>query len=118
MWPKCADANFHMTFVAFVSVHKYVAPPLFILHGKWLNMGVLEGCYIEGTSITTSPNLFINSNLFLIWLGYFLNCVPDSVARPLVLVYYGCARNYNDDIAKKWLSLKSYWSYCQLTTPI
>ena len=64
VWSKCADANFHMTFVVCVSAAKCVAPPLLILPGKRLNRYVLKGCDIEGTKITTAPKGFINSNLF------------------------------------------------------
>ena len=55
MWSKCADTNFHITFVVCVSAAKYFAPPLMILLGDWLNRDVLEGCDIEGDNITTSP---------------------------------------------------------------
>ena len=48
VWSKCADSNFHMTFVVCVSAAKYVATPLLILPGKRLNRNVIEGCDIEG----------------------------------------------------------------------
>ena len=54
-----------MTFVVCVSTAKYVAPPLLILPAKLLNMDVIEVCDIGGTNITTAPNGFINSTLFL-----------------------------------------------------
>ena len=41
VWSKCADANFHTTFVVSVSAAKYLAPPLLILPGKRLNSYVL-----------------------------------------------------------------------------
>ena len=118
VWSKCADVNFYMTFVVCVSTAKYVAPPLLILPGKRLNRDVTEGCDIEGANITTAPKGFINSTLSLSWLEFFVNCVPDSVAHPLVLVYDGCCSHYNDKIAKKQLILKSYWFYYQLMPPI
>ena len=58
MLSKCADANFHMTFVICVSAAKSVALPLLILPGKRLNMDVLEGCDIEGINITTENKRF------------------------------------------------------------
>ena len=64
VWSKCADANFHMTFVVCVSAAKYVAPLLLILPGKRLNTYVVEGCDIEGANITKAQKYFINSTLF------------------------------------------------------
>ena len=43
---KCADTNFHMTFVVCVSAAKSVALPLLIIPGKRLNRDVLKGCDI------------------------------------------------------------------------
>ena len=43
LWSKCADANFHTTFVVCVSAANYFAPPLLILPGKQLNRDVLKG---------------------------------------------------------------------------
>ena len=54
VWPKCAGANYHTTFVVCVSNAKYFVPPLLILHRKWLNRDVLKGCEIEVASITTA----------------------------------------------------------------
>ena len=65
MCPKCADANFHITFVICVSAAKSVASPLSILPGKRFNRDVPEGCDIEGAKITTSPKSFINYTLSL-----------------------------------------------------
>ena len=90
MWSKCSDANFHMTFFVCVSAAKSVGPPLLVLPGKRLNRDVLEAYDIEGATITTAPKGFINSTLFLSWLEFFANSVPDSIVRPLVLVYDGC----------------------------
>ena len=101
MWSNCADAGFHMTFAVCVSAAKSVAPPLVILPGKQLNRDVLDGCDIEVTIITTEPKGFINYNLFFIWLELFANYVPDSVVRPIVLVYDECASHYNGGIVKK-----------------
>ena len=64
VWSKCADANFHMTFVICVSADKSVVPKLLFLPGKRSNRDVLEGCYIEGAEITTAPKGFINFTLF------------------------------------------------------
>ena len=108
MWSKCADANFHMTFVVCVFAPKYVLPSLLILPGKRLNRDVLEGCDIEGDSITTAPKGVIDFTLFLSWIEFFANSVPDSVVRPFVLFYDVCASQYNDKIVKNMLSLKSY----------
>ena len=68
VWSKCSDANFHMTFIMCVYDAKYVAQPLLILPGKWLNRDVIEGCDIEGYRVTTAPKDFINSTLFLNWI--------------------------------------------------
>ena len=65
MWSNCADANFHMTFVVYVSAAKYDALPLLIMPGKWFNRDVIEGWDIEGSNITTTPKGFINSTLLL-----------------------------------------------------
>ena len=64
VWSKCADANFYMNFVVCVSTDKYVAPPLLILPGNWLNMDVLEGFNIEGAKIKIAPKDSINYTLF------------------------------------------------------
>ena len=106
MWSKCADANFRMTFVVCVSIAKYVAQPLLILPEKRLNIDVIGGCDVEGANIKTVPKGFINSTLFLSWLEFFGNSVPGSVARPLVLVYYGFCIHYNDEIVKKVVEIK------------
>ena len=89
-----------MTFVVCVSAAKYVVTPLLILPGKPLNGDVIKGCNIEGDNITTAPKGFINSTLCLSWIELFAKSVPDSVACPLVLVYDGCCRHYNDEILK------------------
>ena len=80
VWSKCADANFHMNFFVCVSAAKSLAPSLLILPVKRLNMDVLEGCDIEGANITTASKGFINSTLFLSWIEFFANSVPDSIA--------------------------------------
>ena len=59
-------------------------------------MDVLNSCYIESAKITTAPKVFINYPSFLSWIELFDKSVPDSVARPLVLVYDGCCSHYND----------------------
>ena len=87
-----------MTFVVCVSADKYVAPPLLIIPGKRLNMGVLECCDIECDHIITAPKGFINYTLSLRCIEFFSNYVSDSVTRLLVLVYGGCCSHYNDYI--------------------
>ena len=77
VWSKCSDVNFHINFVVCISLDKYVVPSLFIIPGRRLYGDVIEGYYIEGANITTPPRGFINSTLFLIWLGLFTNSVPD-----------------------------------------
>ena len=106
VWSKFADANFYMTFGVCISSAKHVAPPLLIFPGKQLNRDVIGGYDIEGANITTAPKGFINSNLLLSWIELFANFVPDSVARPLVLVYDGCCSHYNDEIVKIIVDLK------------
>ena len=44
--------------------------------------------------------------LFFKWIGLFAHSIPDSVARPLVLVYYEYSIHYNDDIVAKDLDIK------------
>ena len=98
MWSKCDNANFHMTFVVCVSAAKYVVPPLLVIHGKRLNKDFLGGWDIEGVSITTAPNVFINYNffkaglnslqtLFLIQLrahlSWFMMAVPEITMMKL-----------------------------------
>ena len=96
VWSESADANFHMTFVVYVSADNSVTLTPLILPGKRLNRYVLEGCYIEGASITTAQKGSISVTLFLSWLEFFSKYVPDSVACPLVLVYYGYSSHYNN----------------------
>ena len=96
MWSKCADANFHNNFFVCFSAAKNVVPPLLILPLNRLNMDALEELYIEGDKITTSPKVFINSTLFLIWIEIFANSLPDSVVYLLVLAYDGCCIHNND----------------------
>ena len=98
---KCSDEIFHMTFVVCFSAAKYVAPSLFIVHGKRSSRDSLKGCDIEYANITTAPKGFINPNLFLIWPEIFSDSVPDSVARSFVLVYDGCCSHYKDKMIKK-----------------
>ena len=96
MWSKFADANFHMTFVVYVSAAKYVAPSLLMIPDKRFNRDVIKYCHLEGSNITkTAPKGFINSTLFLICIELFANSVFDSVAHLLVLVYDGCCSHYN-----------------------
>ena len=71
VWSKCADANFHITFVVCVSPDKYVAPPLLILPVKRFNRDVLKGFDIEGANITTARKVLINSTFFKAVLNYF-----------------------------------------------
>ena len=106
VWLKCDNANFHMTFVIRVSADKYVAPPQLILPGKHFNRYVLKGLDIMGDNIKTVPRGLINYNLSLIWIELFEKSVPNSVARPLVLVYDDCYRHYNVEIVKKSIELK------------
>ena len=95
-----------MTFFVCVYAAKYVALPLLILPRKRLNRYVLKGFYIEGANITTSPKGFIDYTLFLSWIGFFSNSVPDSVVRLLFLVYDFFFSHYNDEIVKKAVELK------------
>ena len=118
VWSKCDDANIHMTFVVCVSIAKYDVTPLLILPGKWFDRYFLECCYIEDDKITTALNFFINYTLFLIWIEFFYDSIPDSVAFSRVLVYDGCCSHYNDNIVKKHLSLKSYWLYFHIIPSI
>ena len=94
----CDDENFHMTFIRCISAAKSAVPPLLILPGKRLNRDVIKGCNIEGANITTSPKGFIDYTLFLSWIGFFSNSVPDSVVRLLFLVYDFFFSHYNDEI--------------------
>ena len=64
MWSKCADADFHMNFVVYVSTYKSVAQQLLILPRKRSNRDVLKGCNIEGYNIKTAAKGFINYTLF------------------------------------------------------
>ena len=106
VWSKYDDANLYMTFVVCVSAAETVAPPLLIVPGNWSNRDVPEGCDIKGAHVTTPPKVFINSTLFLNWIVFFAKSVPDSVARPLVLVYNGCCIHYNSDIIKTDIGVK------------
>ena len=58
VWYKCADANFHMTFVICVYAAKSIAPPLLILPGKRLNRDVLKGYDIGGAIIYNNTKRF------------------------------------------------------------
>ena len=93
VWSKCADANLHITFFVRVYDAKSVTPPLLIIPGNMLNRNVIKGCDIEGANITTVTKVLINYTLFLSWIELFANYFPDSVARPLVLVYDVCCRH-------------------------
>ena len=104
MWSECADANFHMTFSVCVSADKAVVPSLLILPGKRLNRDVLKGFGIEGDHVTTAP-FFYQLYLILKSIIFFADSVPDSVVCPLVLVYDGFCRHYNDNIVKNQLIL-------------
>eukprot|EP00644_Phytophthora_capsici_P002027 jgi/Phyca11/129420/e_gw1.84.49.1 len=59
---------------------------------------ILEACEVAGASITTSPSGFINAYLFQKWLQFFVNSVPSSVQRPILLVLDGCASHYSADV--------------------
>ena len=87
---KFADAYFYMTFVVRVYASKYVAPPPLIIPAKRFNRDVIKGFYIEGSNITTAPQRFTSSTLFLSCNELFANSFPDSVTHLLVLVYDVC----------------------------
>ena len=55
VWSKCADANFHTTFVVCVSDAKSIATPLLIPTVNMLNMDVIKGCDTGGARVTKSP---------------------------------------------------------------
>ena len=82
----------------YVFATKYVSPTLLTIPGKRFNMDVIQGCDIEGSNITIEPIILINSNLFLRYIKFFSNYVPDSVTRLIVLVYYACCSHCNDYI--------------------
>ena len=76
------------------------------------NRDFIESFDIEGANVTTAPKYAINYTLFLNWIEFFANSVPDSVARSLALFYDDCCNHYNNEIVIKQLILKSYCFYC------
>ena len=101
MWSKSANENFHMTSVVFFSAAYSVTPLLLIIPVKRLNMSVIVGCGIGGSHVTSAPKDFIDYTLFLKWIFFLDDSIPDLVMSPLVLFYDDCCSHYNDEIVKK-----------------
>lgn len=98
VWSTEPTANFHLTIVACGSAAGFVIPPAFVLPGKTVSPGLLENCEAKGAVVTTSASGFMNTTLFERWLKFFASAVPDSIARPLVLILDGCGSHYSEEV--------------------
>ncbi|OQR83424.1 hypothetical protein ACHHYP_14730 [Achlya hypogyna] len=78
--------NFHLTIVACCSAAGFVVPPLFIMPGQRLSADIMSECTIDGAHVTTSTSGFINGALFVKWIDMLAASVPNTVARPIILV--------------------------------
>ncbi|MEL7340323.1 MAG: transposase, partial [Bacteroidota bacterium] len=105
IWCKSAEPPFHLTLVASVGADGRVVPPLFILPGLRLNRDVLDACPIEKAAVTTASKGFMTSSVFRKWLEHFNSNVPQTVRRPLLLIYDGCSSHWNAEIVQKALDL-------------
>ena len=74
---------------------------MIILTIKRLNSEVVDDFYIKGSTVTVSPKVFMNTNIFLQWFGNFNESIPSSTKRPIFFRFDGFTSLYNDDIIKK-----------------
>jgi DDE superfamily endonuclease len=94
-----------LTVVACVGANGIAVPPLIVVPGQHLSRDMMDGCDIPGGSVTVEPKGFMNACLFEKWLRHFDSAVPETIKRPLILVYDDYSSHFNEDIATKVISL-------------
>ena len=65
------ESSFYLTIVACVGVDSFVVPPMFIIPEQRLNLNVMDGCFIENSTISVASKDFMTAKFFLKWLVYF-----------------------------------------------
>lgn len=106
VWSKSANTSSHVTVVGCGSATGFIIPPLFITEGARVNRDLLDSCGVEGSRVTVSTKGFITAALFLQWLDHLSNSIPDTVKRPVVLIYDGYGSHYSEDIVSRAIQLK------------
>jgi len=105
-WSKSANTSSHVTVVGCGSATGFMVPPAFITEGVCVNRYLLDSCCVEGSKVTVSAKGFMTASIFLVWLDHFSNSIPDTVKRPIVLVYDGYGSHFNEKIVSKAVQLK------------
>ena len=87
----------HMLLVC-ASASGHAIPPLMIFPRVRLPSSLKEGAP-PGTMFATSKKGWINQDIFLSWLDFFIKCVPSE--RPMLLVYDGHASHLSIEVIEK-----------------
>ena len=111
VWSKVPTSTFHTTVVACANALGEFFTPTIIVPGKRVDRNLLDKALVKNVRISTSAKGWINSEVFCHWLDAFLKGVPDSVARPLVLVMdgYVAVMQRKRRYRKKNLWILSWW---------
>ena len=75
-----------------------VLPPLVIFPRVRMNEGLKVGAP-PGTQFATSPKGWINSEIFLNWLDFFISFIPST--RPVLLIYDGHSSHISIEVIEK-----------------
>jgi hypothetical protein len=105
-WSKSANTSSHVTVVGCGSASGFMIPPAFITEGARVNRDLLDSCCVEGSKVTVSSKGFMTAAIFLVWLDHFSLSIPETVKRPIVLVYDGYGSHYNEEIVSRAVQLK------------
>nr|CCA19383.1 PREDICTED: similar to ENSANGP00000028549 putative [Albugo laibachii Nc14] len=103
---KCIDMSFHLMLVACVSASGSCLWPLFLLPGQHLNRDILSECSGFGTTLPVAPKTFKNRAIFVQWLEHIAASLSRSIARPLLIIYDGCASHYSTRIVEMKIERK------------
>lgn len=91
VWTKVPETAFHLSIVASVSAAGHAIPPLFVMPGTRVRRTSLDGCVIDGSGVITAEKGFVNGKIFELWIDHFVDNLPTSVPRPVLLVCDGCS---------------------------
>ncbi|KAG3173177.1 hypothetical protein PI126_g977 [Phytophthora idaei] len=87
VWSHESKANFHMTVCAAVSAAGTALPPLIIVPGVPILKADLATATIERTCVTGAPKGFSNSDVFKLWIDFFLSELSvRQIAKTVVLL--------------------------------
>lgn len=98
--------SFHLAIVVSVSAVGHTIPPLFILLCQRLTRELLDDCVVEDTAVAVAPKAFMTRTVCSKWIKHFSSSVPSNVARPLLLIYDGCASHCGPEIMSRAIELK------------